>query len=539
MLDRIVIENFATIEQLSFELGPGMNMITGETGAGKSVLVEAISTALGGRADISMIRTGAKRARIQIVCTDGDEEYILIRELLSTGKSVSRINGELVSLGQLKAFCSSLVDIHGQYDNQILLDPQNHLSITDQFHHARIAPSLERLRQAFDCWQTAQRAYEELCRTEADALRQQDFFRFELDHIAGLQLREGEDEELQEAIRFMKNSERIFTAVNTAYELLRAEEPSVLSSLRRCVDEIGSISSLSRELTEVSAGLEDHYYSLEDLTDTLRHLRDGLSYSEADIDQASERLSLIEDAKRKYRRDVAGILAYQRELEQKLRIIDNFDEEKSSLKKAASEAHRELEAAADEVSRLRREHASELAAAMRQELKDLEFANSEFEILIEKLPEITAEGYDRIEFLISTNPGEPLRSLSRIASGGEISRIMLAFKHILGDEDRLDTMIFDEIDTGISGRTALVVGRKMREIALHHQILCITHLPQIAAFGEQNYLISKDHRDGRTYTSVEPLDPEAKIHMLAGMISGNPDSESAMQAARELVRETL
>ncbi|MBQ6583480.1 MAG: DNA repair protein RecN, partial [Mogibacterium sp.] len=444
-------------------------------------------------------------------------------------------NGEIVSLGQLRALCRTFVDIHGQYDNQVILDPQNHLAVTDRFHREASEPVLRDVREAYSVWQEAHRNYEELCRNEADALSRQDFYRFEYDHISSLHLREGEDEELREAISYMKNSERIYRAVNSAYALLHEEEPSVLTSLRRCSGEIGSIAALSRDLSDMAAVLEDSYYTLEDLSDSLRHLRDTLSFSEEDIDQASERLSVIEDARRKYRRDISGILAYQQELEQKLSRIENFDADKEHLHAVMEQAYAVLEERAAAMTEIRRQNAAGLAAAMRKELHDLEFANSEFEVRMDSLSEIGPDGRDSLEFMISTNPGEPLRPLAKIASGGEISRIMLAFKHIIGDDDKVETMIFDEIDTGISGRTALVVGRKMREIAGHHQVLCITHLPQIAAFGNRNFLISKDLRDGRTYTSVEPLDENGKVRMLAGMISGDPDSESALQAARELV----
>lgn len=535
MLDQIIIDNFATIEHLSFDVGNGFNIITGETGAGKSVLVEAISTALGGRADISMVRTGSPKARIQIAGSVDGEDVILTRELMASGKSISKINGEMVSLAQLRAYCSKFVDVHGQYDNQQILDPQNHIHITDRFKSNFIVGELEKLRTLYDTYQDASRAYKKLCSDEAEATRQHDYYKFESDYITSLKLYEGEDTELHEQIEFMKNSEKIFRSINTAYELLHENDSSVLSSLSICSNEISSISSMTSELTSIAEALDTAYYSLEDISGSLRALLGSLNFSEDEIDAASERLSVIEDAKRKYRMDVPGIIAYGEELLAKLNLAENFDYEKNKAKEIMDRAYEELKMQADHVSELRKVNAERLSIAMRRELQDLEFANTEFDIRIDKLPEIGPDGYDSLEFMISTNPGEPLRPLSKIASGGEISRIMLAFKHIIGDSDQVDTMIFDEIDTGISGKTALVVGKKMREISEHHQIICITHLPQIAAYGDDNYLIKKSVDDARTHTNIEHLDEEGKIHMLANMISGSPDSESAMTAARELI----
>lgn len=534
MLNRIVIDNFATIEHLSFDLEEGLNIITGETGAGKSVLVEAISTALGGRADISMVRSGTNKAMIQIAGILKDEEVIIQRELLASGKSISKLNGEMVTLSQLREFCHSFVDIHGQYDNQVILDPQNHLFITDQFGQKDLKPQLDLLKQRYEEYDRCRKAYRELQKQEQDSLRQQDFFRFEVEYIENLNLYEGEDEELREELELMKNSERIFSAVNEAYRRIYEEDDAVLSNLQTAINSLQSIASLSEEFENQVQELNEHYYAIADISDNLRSLRSSMDYSDADIDRTSERLSILEDAKRKYRRSLPEIIAYGQEMAEKLRLIDNFDEALEQRKKDMDQAYGKLQEQADLVSELRRSVARKLESALSKELQDLAFANSEFEIRIQKSEDIGPLGYDTMEYMISTNPGEPLRPLSKIASGGEISRIMLAFKHIIGDNDAVETMIFDEIDTGISGRTALVVGKKMREIAKHHQILCITHLPQIAAYGDVNFQIQKNLSDHTTHTDILRLDEEGKIHMLAGMISGDPDSLSAIEAAKEL-----
>jgi len=539
MIDRIIIDNFATIEHLSLDPGTGFNVITGETGAGKSVLVTAVSTVLGGRADTSMVRTGADRAFIQIAGTKAGEELIISREIMAGGKSVSKLNGEMVTLAQIRDICSDWVDIHGQYDNQQILDPENHIYITDRFHAEATAPQLDKLKKLYDGYRAARKEYDDLLKEEANASQQQDFYRFEYEYITGLGLEPGEDEELKERLNMMKNSARIFQAVSSSYDALSGSEygsgASVLGVLGNVTSDLSGISEYSDQIADMAARATDAYYALDDIASRLRDMSASLDFSEADMDAVSERLALIEDAKRKYKKDIDGIIGYKEELESKLGMIENFDNEKARLKEAADRKYEELKDQAEHVSELRRIVASRLESAMKRELQDLEFANSEFRIDISELDEIGPLGYDRVEFLISTNPGEPLMPLTKIASGGEISRIMLAFKHIIGESDSVETMIFDEIDTGISGHTALVVGSKLSEIAGHRQILSITHLPQIAACADDNFLISKSVESDKSYTDIEHLDEEGKVRMIATLFSGSADSGNALEAARELI----
>ena len=539
MIDRIIIDNFATIEHLSFDPGAGFNVITGETGAGKSVLVTAVSTVLGGRADTSMVRTGSDRAFIQIAGTKAGEDVIISREIMAGGKSVSKLNGEMVTLGQIRAYCSDWVDIHGQYDNQQILDPDNHIHITDRFHAEAIVPELEKLRILYDEHRAAKKEYDDLIRAESEALQQQDFFRFEYDHINGLDLRSGEDDELRERLSLMKNSARIYQTVRSAYELLQGSDydsgSSVLGALGSVTSELAEISGYSEQIAELSNNASEAFYALDDVASRLRDMASSLDFSEADMDAVSERLAVLEDAKRKYKKDIDGIIEYGSELAAKLGLIEDFDHEKERLYGIAAVRRRELEDQAAHVSEIRKIIASKLESAMIRELKDLEFANSDFRIDISRLDEIGPDGFDRVEFLISTNPGDPLMPLTRIASGGEISRIMLAFKHIIGQTDSVETMIFDEIDTGISGHTALVVGGKLGEISKHRQILSITHLPQIAACADDNFLISKSVDSDKSYTDIVHLDDDGKVRMIATLFSGSSDSGNAIQAARELI----
>lgn len=534
MLDRIEITNFATIEHMAFDLGSSLNIITGETGSGKSVLVQAISTALGDRADISMIRNGTDKALIQVVGHIGDEDVIISRELLRSGKSVSKLNGEIVSLAKLRDFCSEFVDIHGQYDNQQILDPENHILITDSYNHGSIELELAKLSDLYKRYHEVKREYDHLLRSESESRRQQDFYQFEYDYIDNLDLQPGEDNELREQLDLMRNSERIYEAVAGSYSKL-TDDPSVLSVLGSCMNQLQGIASYSDELGDLSESFSELYYSLEDISSNLRNTSESINFSEDEIDLVSSRLSAIEDAKRKYNMSIEEIIAYKEELDGKLGIIHNLDDEKKRLSELIDKRYSELEAQAEVVSNIRKANAASLEREMIKELQDLAFANSEFKIEIARQDDISDLGYDGVEFLISTNPGEPLRPMAKIASGGEISRIMLAFKHIIGSSDSVETMIFDEIDTGISGKTALVVGHKLSEIANHRQILCITHLPQIAASGDDNFSIDKEISDGKSHTVIEHLDESGKLEMLARLISGAPDSSNALEAARELV----
>lgn len=534
MLDRVEITNFATIAYMSFDLGSSLNIITGETGSGKSVLVQAISTALGGRADISMIRNGSDKALIQVTGHIGDDDVIISRELLKSGKSVAKLNGEIVSLAKLRDFCKDFVDIHGQYDNQQILDPENHILITDSYRHETISGELIKLAELYRSYHEVRREYDKLLHSESESRRQQDFYQFEFDYIDKLDLTPGEDEELREQLDLMRNSERIYEAVVGSYSRL-TEDPSVLSLLGSCMHQLQGVASYSEELGELSGNFTELYYNLEDLSSTLRTTGESINFSEEEIDSVSSRLSVLEDAKRKYNMSIEEIIKYKEELDNKLGVIHNLDSEKERVAELIDSRYRNLETQANVVSRLRRSNAEALEREMLRELNDLAFANSDFRIEITRLDEITELGYDGVEFLISTNPGDPLRPMSKIASGGEISRIMLAFKHIIGSNDSVETMIFDEIDTGISGKTALVVGHKLSEIAKHRQIVCITHLPQIAASGDDNFSIDKKISDGKSHTVIEHLNDNGKLEMLARLISGAPDSSNAIEAARELI----
>lgn len=536
MLDRIIIDNFATIEHAEVDFNSSLNVITGESGAGKSVLIEAINMALGGRADISMVRSGKEKALIQILAHDNnDDEIIISRELFSSGKSLSKLNGQLITLSELRNFCYSLVDVHGQYDNQKLLSPESHIFMLDSYISDNINDELESMENLFLEYQDAKKKYDALISEEKESIMRQDYFQFEFDYINNLNLKVGEEEALRESVELMKNSEKIFSSISETYSFLNGSDSSAISLIGKSLNLMKDVSSYTDTLSEISNTLENSYYELEDASSSLLSLRDSMYFSENELNDAQERLSEIEDAIRKYKMSVPDILKYKDGLKDKLTKLTDFEYLKSEYKKEMEDKFSLLISKAEIVSEIRAKYGEKLKEEISLELQDLNFTNSDFEVKISRKNTIDKLGFDDVEFLISTNPGEPLMPLAKIASGGEISRIMLSFKYVIGDKYNVPTMIFDEIDSGISGKSALIVGKKLKEIAKYHQVICITHLPQIAIYGKFAYRISKDVLNGRTFTSIKELDDDQKVKNIAMMISGSDDSEAGIKMAKELI----
>lgn len=557
MIRHISIRNFAIIEHVDIDFNDGLNIITGETGAGKSVVIEAVSLALGSRADTAFVRTGADKAVIQLIATVSPEEaagnsgsaaasltpgeYVITREVSAAGRSICRINDEIVTLGTLSKFCRGLADIHGQYDHQSLLDPDNHIRLVDLYRKDSISPAKATVSDLYSTYTSLRDELARLKRAQAEGRRQRDFMDFELKEITDAHLVEGEDAALEDEISLLQNSEMIFNSLAGAYQTVSEKDDSILSSMKQVSDMVGETSAYTKDLAELSQRLESLYYEYEDAAQALRQLRDGTVYDPAALDAAIARYETIRHLKQKHGRSIPELLSYAEELHSRLSSIDNADEEIAAIEGQISETAAALAAASAELSGLRRKAASELESLITEQLSQLNFGEAAFAIEFRKAVDSTgnalfsADGTDIVEFLITTNRGEPLKPLSKIASGGEMSRIMLAFKKIIGDYDHIPTMIFDEIDSGISGIAASVVGRKLREIAGRHQIICITHLPQIAAYGTSNYRIWKHSDDVMTYTSVDPLGPEEKIREIARLLGGENITETTLASAQELI----
>lgn len=535
MIHHISIRNFAIIENTEIDFEDGLNIITGETGSGKSIVIEAISLALGSRADSAFVRHGASKAIVQLAGELDGEEIVITREVSSSGKNLCRLNGQLVTLGQLSETCRRLADIHGQYDNQSLLNPENHLQLVDNFDRQASEPA----KEAFDC---AYRQYQDvkgrlstLLSKERDNLKKLDFYRFEQNEIEKAELRCGEDIELSERINLLQNSEKIFAAIETAYRLLNEDETNAMTCLGTGLHALQQITSYSDSIRTVSEEFADVYYRLEDVSSSLREIRDNITFAPEELDQAIARLSLIDNLKKKYGGTIEEILSYYEKISQELNQIENFDLVKADLEKEVNEAFSVLTEKAQQLSQIRKAAAAKLEEAISRELHDLNFQNASISIAFTPLKDIGPDGADDVEILLSANRGEPLKPLIKVASGGEISRIMLAIKNITGTFDSIPTMIFDEIDTGISGITASVVGRKLHEISENHQIICITHLPQIAAAGDFHYRICKEETEERTFTTVQQLSPEETIDEIARLLGGENITETTRQSARELM----
>ena len=536
MINHISIRNFAIIQNTEVDFGEGLNIITGETGSGKSVVIEAISLALGSRADSAYVRHGADKAVIELAGELGEEEIVITREISSAGKNLCRLNGRLVTLSELNATCRRLADIHGQYDNQSLLNPENHIRLIDSFREDAIGPIKEDFSRAYNQYRQKKTQLDRLLSSEAENRRKLDFYRFEKAEIDGAFLLPGEDEELETRIRLLQNSEKIFAAIETAYSLLNEEDNSAMTALGSSLRALEGISSFSDELAAVTEEFSDIYYRMEDISSTLREIHEKMTFTPDELDQAIDRLNRIDNLKKKYGTSIADILAYGDRITQELEQIENFDDSKAALEKDAAAYLKEMQKQADRLTQARKTSAEQLVEAVESELRDLNFKDAKLEARFRTLETAGPDGNDLIELMISANRGEPLKPLAKIASGGEISRIMLAIKNITGTYDSIPTMIFDEIDAGISGITASIVGRKLRQIARNHQIICITHLPQIAASGDSNYRIQKESDENSTFTKVEKLSEKDTVDEIARLLGGDNITKTTRESAKELIQ---
>lgn len=552
MITHIKIQDFAIIDHLEVDFHEGLNVITGETGAGKSIIIEAISTALGSRADTTYVRTGKDKAIIQLTLDTSDErsqaffeengitpddEAVIKREINKTGKSVCRINGEIVPVSLLSKFCRFLADIHGQYDHQSLLNAEQHVFLLDSFG----GPELEKVRttteEVYHQYVDCSRQLNSLKNNLAAAQRQRDFMSFELDEINKIKPVLGEDDELAQRITLLENSQRIFERLSGAYELLFGEEQSVISQLNAVTHQLSDVAEFSADISGFNDQVSDAYYQLEDVAEELRRFKDNLTFSPEELEEAYKRQDLLDGLKRKHGGTLEAVLAYAKEVEQSLTKIDNADAEIEALTRNLGIYRDQLKLASSRLSQLRHDAAELMSQKINAELLELNFQNAQFVVDFKEQEKTvyTANGIDMVEFLISTNKGETPKPLAKIASGGEISRIMLAMKRITGELDYIPTLIFDEIDSGISGITASIVGKKLVQIAENHQVMCITHLPQIAACGEHHYKIQKTDNDESTVSTVVPLSEEERVDEIARLLGGINITETTRESAKELL----
>jgi len=535
MISHISIKDFAIIENTEINFHDGLNIITGETGAGKSIVIEAISLALGSRADTTFVRSEKEKAVIQLVAFIDDKDVIITREISSAGKNLCKINGEIVTLAQLNQLCKRIADIHGQYDHQSLLNPENHMHLLDSYKSKATSFIKEEVASCYSKYTELKNKLASIVSNYEENLRKHDFMRYELDEIRNAKLVLNEDSELAAEITLLQNSEKIYQNLSNSYAISYEESSSALDGLKKSLTLLQDISEFSKEVSGVADEFSDAYYKFEDLCREIRNIRDKISFSQQDLDNALARLDFIDSLKRKYGDSIEKVLKYADNIEEQLAYIENIDEARDSLTAELAECEGNLKQSSEKLSMLRKQSAGELEQKILAELKELNFNDSYLATEFARENGYTANGIDKVEFLIRTNKGEPLKPLSKIASGGEMSRIMLAFKKIIAGYDEIATMIFDEIDSGISGITASIVGKKLCQIAENHQIICITHLPQIAAFGKHNYKIQKKSDANMTYTTVAELDENEKVKEIARLLGGMHVTNAALKNARELV----
>ncbi len=535
MITHIRIKDFAIIEEVEMDFKEGLTVITGETGAGKSIMVEAISLALGSRADSTYVRSGTEKAIIQMIADVDGEEVIITREVNANGKNICRINNTIVPLTELSNLSKKIADIHGQYDHQSLLNVDNHILLVDSYNAEDILPKKEEISQLYGKYIGLKNKLKKLKDNTEEIERSRDFMQYQLNEIQLAQLYLGEDDELNSRRIILQNGEKIFQKLDEAYSCSNGETPSALDNIYKSLAALKEVSGFSPEIEKLEAEYKDAYYRLEDASKELLNIKEQVNFSQDELNEILSRLDLIDTLKRKYGGTIKEILLFADSLTQQLDTYENFEDMEERLEKEFDDISVVLSEKCTNLSALRKTSARQLETGIHEELRELGFLNSTFSISIQNLAGFTDNGSDKVEFLISTNKGEPLKPLSKIASGGEMSRIMLAFKKVIADYDDVSAMIFDEIDSGISGIAASVVGKKLKQIAKNHQIICITHLPQIAACGKNNFRIEKQESDTHTFTTVIPLNQSEKIREIARLLGGETITNTTLESAKELI----
>ena len=544
MLDRLMVKDLALIEKSVVEFGPGLNILTGETGAGKSILLGSIQLALGQKANKDMIRHGSEQALIELSFSLGEEKEaelkeleedleieegsLIVRRKISEKKSENRVNDLSVTLAKLREISGELLDLHGQHEHHSLLKEGAHLAILDSFMTRRGGSVLSEVKEAYENYREKKKKVEAYSIPEEERKRELDFLQFELEELSSANLKPGEEEQLSKDYAVYENRDRLKSL------LLRVQEELADRDFH------GPVKNLEEAVTfdESLKNVLDTAYELEAVgEDCLRAVEHYLDHSEMDEEKfflLGERLDTIRSLMMKYGGTEEKALEALSKKEERLRFLTDYEKEKALMEEALARSEEELKAKAERLSLERQKTAKELEERIQQEMQELGFLDTRFTFRFEKKREISEKGLDEVESYVSLNPGEPLRPLREVGSGGELSRIMLSIKTVLADTDAVPTLIFDEIDTGISGRTAEKVGEKLEKIAKNHQVILITHLPQIAAKADRHFLIEKNVQEGKTKTEIHALNEEASVKELARLLGGEELTEAALQNARSL-----
>ncbi|WP_010274027.1 DNA repair protein RecN [Paenibacillus senegalensis] len=567
MLLELSIRNLAVVESVRLTFRQGFHVLTGETGAGKSIIIDAMSLIAGGRGASDLVRHGSEKAEIEAlfefapghpvwetldrlgIDTHEEEHLIIRREVSSQGKSISRINGQLVNLSMLREVGEWLINIHGQHEHQSLLKAERHIQWLDLFGGPALHSAKQRYTESYRKFKQLNKEIKQLMDSARQAIQMQDLYRFQVEEIAAAQLKAGEDEWLLEEKRKLGNAEKLTEAVSSAYEALYGSGNAVheIGKAEQKLEEMVHVDRVS--LQPLLEQLRNAYYQLEDAAHQLRDYREQIEFNPERLDEIEQRLDLISSLRRKYGQTLGEIISYHERISAELALLENEEESVSKLQQEAEAERERLVVYAQELSRLRMKTAKKLAVSIENELKDLHMERTRFAVHIERWsgqggfsehhdPDyaFTSSGIDQVEFMISANPGEPLRPLGKIASGGELSRIMLAMKAIFSKLDRIPVLVFDEVDTGVSGRAAQAIAEKMSLLSASCQVFSITHLPQVACMADAHFLIYKEVDKKRTFTRVQDLDEEDRARELSRMLGGVEVTETTLHHAKEMLR---
>lgn len=547
MLSLLHIENIAVIEQADISFDKGFNVLTGETGAGKSIVIDAISAILGQRAYRDMIRTGTNKASVRAVFTkvpnfpwfeengvEYDGETVIQRDIFLDGKNVCRVNGTLVTVAILHKLGIQLINIHGQHDSASLFDEENHLRFLDAF--ADNGALLADYREKFAAVSELRRQIDRMTMDEGEKLRRMETLKYQIAEIEKADLKSGEDEVLEQRRKLLQNSEKLSQGLEEASEALLGGDDSdgAAALLAQAAYALSRIARYSDDYTGFQERLTDLKYQVQDIADEVRDSLDELSYSADELETIEARLDIIHRLRRKYGADCHEILAYLDKAQKELDEIEFADDRVEQLKKKLAKQEKQAWDAALALRKNRQEQGAVMAEKILSELSQLDMPRVQFQCRFRET-ELTSEGADAVAFYLSANAGEDLKPLSKVASGGELARIMLSMKNVLAEKDAVDTLIFDEVDTGVSGRAAQRIAEKLKSLAKHKQVLCVTHLPQLAALADTHMLIAKSEHDGRTYTTVTPLDRKGRAMELARIIGGAHITETTLKSAEEML----
>ncbi|EGM50792.1 DNA repair protein [Ligilactobacillus salivarius GJ-24] len=552
MLQELSIKDFAIIDEIQISFQPKMTVLTGETGAGKSIIIDALGLLAGGRGSTEFIRKGEKKAVIQGLFTlpreantynileeygidSEDGQIILQRDLYRGGRNICRINGMMVNLATLRKVGETLIDIHGQNEHQELMKPENHIDLLDEYDK-----KTSQLRNQYQVvYQNYRKLKLSMEKKEADEkawAQRLDMLNFQVKEIEEAGLKINEEDELVEEKNKLDNFQAIHDALELSYQILSGEKIDVVGNLGNAMNELSDVSDLSENLQEINTKISDAFYSLEDAARDISDELDSMEWNGERLNEIEERLELIHQLKRKYGDTIEDILHYHSRIEKELREMENAEQNSEKQERQLSKALEKVKELAIKLSKQRKKSAKKLEKMIHEQLSALYMDKAVFEVKFLNNSKLYSKGIDKVEFYIQTNPGEEMGPLAKIASGGELSRIMLALKTIFSQKMGVTSIIFDEVDTGVSGRVAQAIAEKISQISNNSQVLCITHLPQVAAIADNHYYISKSVNDGRTETSLKELDEKQKIREIARMLSGSEITELTLKHAEELIK---